>query len=126
MEVKFGMVEEGPLLHAKFDPHWCNVPPLRGDKPQNQPRVTYIPALCASRSAASNKSVEQTAVRSGVQGFHNRDFAILSIIFLQQMSSNCQAPFTRYNLLSNRLLNRFDNRVYRVYSWLSNRLYNPV
>jgi len=26
-----------------------------------------------------------------------------------------KAPFTRYNLLSNRLLNRFDNRLYRVY-----------
>jgi len=47
-----------------------------------------------------------------------------------------RAPFTRYNLLSNRLSNRlsngfdnrFDNRLwlYRVYSWLSNWLYNPV
>jgi len=26
-----------------------------------------------------------------------------------------QAPFTRYNLLSIRLSNRFDNRLYRVY-----------
>ena len=26
-----------------------------------------------------------------------------------------KAPFTRYNLLSNRLLNRVDNRLYRVY-----------
>ena len=26
-----------------------------------------------------------------------------------------EAPFTRYNLLSNRLSNRFDNRLYRVY-----------
>jgi len=26
-----------------------------------------------------------------------------------------QAPFTRYNLLSNRLSNQFDNRLYRVY-----------
>jgi len=25
-----------------------------------------------------------------------------------------QAPFTRYNMLSNRLYNRFDNRLYRV------------
>jgi len=39
MGVKFGM-EEGtfsPLLHAKFDPHRFNVPPLRGEKPQNRP-----------------------------------------------------------------------------------------
>ena len=66
--------------------------------------------------------------------------------------SKCQAPFTRYNLLSNRMSNRFDKpgkclytrynrlsnplsnrfdnrfnkRLYRVYSRLSNRLYNPV
>ena len=25
----------GPLLHAKFHPHRCNVSPLRGKKPQN-------------------------------------------------------------------------------------------
>ena len=27
----------GPLLHAKFHPHRCNVSPLRGEKPQNWP-----------------------------------------------------------------------------------------
>ena len=27
----------GPLLHAKFHPHLCNVSPLRGEKPQNRP-----------------------------------------------------------------------------------------
>jgi len=43
MGVKFGMEErtegrrEGPLLHAKFLPHRCNVSPLRGEKPQNRP-----------------------------------------------------------------------------------------
>jgi len=25
------------LLRAKFNPHRCNVSPLRGEKPQNQP-----------------------------------------------------------------------------------------
>jgi len=36
--VKFGMEEgtEGPLLHAKFHLHRCNVSPLRGEKPQNR------------------------------------------------------------------------------------------
>ena len=28
---------EGPLLHAKFHPHRCNVSPMRGEKPQNRP-----------------------------------------------------------------------------------------
>ena len=28
---------EGPLLHAKFHPHRCNVSPLQGEKPQNWP-----------------------------------------------------------------------------------------
>ena len=43
MGVKFGMEEGtdartfGPLLHAKFHPHRCNVSPLRGEKPQNRP-----------------------------------------------------------------------------------------
>jgi len=39
MGVKFGMEEGtfGPLLHAKFHPHRCNVLPLRGKKPQNRP-----------------------------------------------------------------------------------------
>jgi len=59
-------------------------------------------------------------------------------------SSVCKAPFTRHNRLSNRFDNRlyrvykhstglsnpsdnrFDNRLYRVYCWLSNRLYNTV
>jgi len=27
---------------------------------------------------------------------------------------NCKTPFTRYKRLSNRLYNRFDNRLYRV------------
>jgi len=33
-------------------------------------------------------------------------------------------PFTRYNRLSNRLYNRFDNRLYTRYSRLSIRLSN--
>ena len=42
MGVKFGMEEGtegtfGPLLHTKFNPHRCNVSPLRGEKPQNRP-----------------------------------------------------------------------------------------
>ena len=41
---------------------------------------------------------------------------------------NSETPSTRYNLLSNRLSNpfddRFDNQLYRVYSRLSIRLYN--
>jgi len=38
MGVIFGVEEgTGPLLHAKFHPHRCNVSPLRGEKPQNQP-----------------------------------------------------------------------------------------
>jgi len=36
MGVKFGM-EEGTFLHAKFNPHRCNVSPVRGVKPQNRP-----------------------------------------------------------------------------------------
>jgi len=27
----------GGDLHAKFHTHWCNVSPLRGEKPQNRP-----------------------------------------------------------------------------------------
>ena len=40
MGVKFGTEEgtkRGPLLHAKFQPHRCNVLSLRGKKPQNRP-----------------------------------------------------------------------------------------
>jgi len=39
MEVKFGVAEGtlGPLLHAKFHPHRCNMSPLRGEKPQSRP-----------------------------------------------------------------------------------------
>ena len=37
--VKFGMEEGtfGTLLHAKFHLHRCNLSPIRGEKPQNQP-----------------------------------------------------------------------------------------
>jgi len=36
--VKFGVEEGtfGPLLHAKFHPHRCNVSPLRGEKAKNR------------------------------------------------------------------------------------------
>ena len=47
MGVKFSMEEgtfspllhakKGPLLHAKFHPHRCNMSPLRGEKPKNRP-----------------------------------------------------------------------------------------
>jgi len=39
MGVKFGMEKGtfGFLLRAKFHPHRCNVPPLRGENPQNRP-----------------------------------------------------------------------------------------
>ena len=39
MGVKFGVEEGtcGPLHHAKFQPHRCNVSPLRAEKPQNRP-----------------------------------------------------------------------------------------
>jgi len=39
MGVKFGVEEGtfGPLLHAEFHPHRCNVSPLPGEKPQNGP-----------------------------------------------------------------------------------------
>jgi len=51
MGVKFGVEGTfGPLLLAKFHPHRCNVSPLRGEKPQNQPlskRNTGRFALCA-------------------------------------------------------------------------------
>ena len=40
------------------------------------------------------------------------------------VSSIFNTPFTRYNRLSNRLHNRFDNRLYTRYSRLSNRLSN--
>ena len=36
MGVKF-RVEDGPLLHAKFHSHRCNVSPLQGENPQNRP-----------------------------------------------------------------------------------------
>jgi len=39
-------------MHAKFHPNRCNVSPLRGEKPQNRPRVIKIPAACATRNAA--------------------------------------------------------------------------
>ena len=31
----------GPLLHATFHHHRCNVSPLRGEKPQNRPLSIY-------------------------------------------------------------------------------------
>ena len=48
--VKMEEGTEGPLLHAKFHPHRCNVSPLRGENPQNWPlskRNTGRFALCA-------------------------------------------------------------------------------
>jgi len=49
---------------------------------------------------------------------------VLKTIVSEQYSrsNNCKAPFTRYNLLSNRLYTRYN----RLSNPLSNRLYNPV
>jgi len=38
----------------------------------------------------------------------------ISFAFAWPIMGKRKAPFTRYNLLSNRLYNRFDNRLYRV------------
>jgi len=40
----------GPLLHSQFNPHRCNVSPLRGEKPQNRP----LSKLNTGRFAAGN------------------------------------------------------------------------
>jgi len=43
----------------------------------------------------------------------------LSVVSCRHVTS--KAPFTRYNLLSNRLSNRFDNWSYRVYKHSTGR-----
>ena len=40
----------GPLLHAKFHPHRCNVSPLRGKKTQNLPKLNTGSLRCAQCS----------------------------------------------------------------------------
>jgi len=66
--VKFGVEEGtfGPLLHAKFHPHRCNVSPLWGKKPQNRPLSklntgrfalrTMLPVKIATRVRVSDLS----------------------------------------------------------------------
>jgi len=66
--VKFGMEEGtfGPLLHAKFHPHRCNVSPLRGEKPQNRPLSklntgsfalrAMLPVIISTQSLVNNNS----------------------------------------------------------------------
>ena len=58
MGVKFGMEEgtEGPLLHAKFHPHRCNVSPLQGEKPQIGLFLSKYRQVCAARNAAGKNS----------------------------------------------------------------------
>ena len=46
-----------------------------------------------------------------VSVFSNDDFRTS---FMVNNMLKTEAPFTRYNLLSYRLYNRFDNRLYRV------------
>jgi len=50
-----------------------------------------------------------------VSGRQRRDGPGFSDYVQVNADSNSKAPFTRYNLLSKRLLNRFDNRLYRVH-----------
>jgi len=50
----------GPLLHAKFHPHRCNVSPLRGEKPQNWPLSKLNTGRFALRAMLPvNRSVNQ-------------------------------------------------------------------
>jgi len=111
MGVKFGMEEGtfGPLLHAKFHPHRCNVSPLRGEKPQNWllcklntgrfalramlpvmiprglrlPRVTF---LCHSRCSWL---ISHDGTIAGVCQPRPRDLRFV------QMSLVCRSPVTR-------------------------------
>jgi len=54
---------------------------------------------------------------------------LIEVGFSRITQANRNTLFTRYSRLSNRLYNRFDNRLYRVNkhpTGLSNRLSNPV
>jgi len=64
------------------------------------------------------------------KAYVTRDNTMAVDIMWRQRANNTKAPFTRYNLLSNRLSNPFDNlfdkRLCRLYNRLSNRLYNRI
>jgi len=80
-----------------------------------------------------------TAIKIGAVGINHGYWKLchwlITNIWLSIIVVHSKAPFTRYNLLSNRLSNPFDNRLYRVSLYniqpvvkpcLSNRLYKPV
>ena len=53
---------QGPLLHAKFYPHRCNVSPLRGEKPQNRPLSKLNTGRFALRAMLPVTNIKQSAV----------------------------------------------------------------
>jgi len=65
MGVKFGTEEEtfGPLLHAKFHPHRCNVSLLRGEKPQNRPLSKLNTGRFALRAMLPVKHTDMIMIR---------------------------------------------------------------
>ena len=54
MGVKF-VTEEG-TFPSKFLPHWCNVSPLWGEKPQNRPLSKLNTGALRALNAAGNKN----------------------------------------------------------------------
>jgi len=91
---------------------------------RNGSNVYYDRIGCISRETAWKKCDGKEGGRVGhfwVFGmvlkypwqFANFSISLCSLCRGQQ--ADTKAPFTRYNLLSNHLSNRFDNRLYRVY-----------
>ena len=68
----------GPLLHAKFHPHRCNVSPLRGEKPQNRP----LSKLNTGSFALRAMLLVIKKPRKGPDG-HHRQHAWLVVAYLQ-------------------------------------------
>jgi len=59
----------GPLLHAKFHPHRCNVSPLRGKKPQNRPLSKLNTGRFVLRAMLPVKSLPSGYHRTTLSGY---------------------------------------------------------
>jgi len=87
---------------------------------RNTPKSGHGPGLVAAPPAEGNSLYSVSLLALAANGHAVAVDSWRSAVKTTKLVR--QAPFTRYNQLSN----RFDNRLYRVYSRLSNRLYNPV
>jgi len=132
MRAKFGVLWQtnGIRLRAKFHLDGFILSPSGGEKPQNFAVFGLRHYVMSPCNWQQPEKAEHGCITTNIP--LSNSIKIVSVLqrLLAEIivRTNSEAPFTQYSRLSNRLYNRFDNRLYRVnkYPTGDNRFDNRV